>query len=118
MDHLPRSGKTSSSNSLETVSGLTPGTTFSPTLTLTPSWPHCPRQKAAVSVEDTFTAQDGGVWAYTFDALKAAKDKKQVQWGKIIVTESSGNITKVECDPEDESGDTDKFEVAPTAPAG
>lgn len=75
-------------------------------------------EKSAVSVEDTFTAQDGGVWAYTFDALKAAKDKKQVQWGKIIVTESAGNITKVECDPEDESGDADKFEVAPTAPAG
>lgn len=70
-------------------------------------------EKATVSVEDTYTAADGGVWAYTFDALKGAKDKKQVVWGKIIVTESAGSITKIECDPEDTDGDEDKFEVAP-----
>lgn len=67
--------------------------------------------KAAVSVEDTFTAEEGGIWAYTFDALKAAADKNQIYWGKIIVTESTGSITKIECDPEDTDGDTDKFEV-------
>ena len=70
-------------------------------------------EKTTVSVEDTFTSADGGIWAYTFDALKAAADKKQIQWGKIIVTESLGSISKIECDPEDDSGDTDKFEVAP-----
>lgn len=69
-------------------------------------------EKTTVSVEDTFTSADGGVWAYTFDALKPATDKKQVVWGKIIVT-GEGTITKIECDPEDTDGEGDKFEVAP-----
>ena len=63
-------------------------------------------------MEDTFTSADGGVWAYTFDALKPATDKKQVVWGRIIVT-GVGTITKIECDPEDTAGEGDKFEVAP-----
>lgn len=67
--------------------------------------------KSAVSVEDTFSASDGGIWAYVFDALKAASDKNQIYWGKIIVTETAGEITKIECDPEDEEGETDKFVV-------
>lgn len=75
-------------------------------------------EKTTVSVEDTFTSADGGVWAYTFDALKAAADKKQIQWGKIIVTESDGNISKIECDPEDKPGADDKFEVAPNPSVG
>lgn len=70
-------------------------------------------EKTTVSVEDTFSTEEGGLWSYTFDALKASKEKKQVQWGKIIVNESAGNITKIECDPEDTSGEGDKFEVAP-----
>lgn len=68
-------------------------------------------KKSAVSVEDSFSTSDGGVWAYTFDALKASSTDKQVYWGKIIVTEASGAISKIECDPEDDSGSTDKFEV-------
>lgn len=68
-------------------------------------------QKAAVSVEDTFTTDEGGIWAYTFDALKASADKTQINWGKIIVTETAGEITKIECDPEEEDGDADKFVV-------
>lgn len=76
-------------------------------------------EKTTVSVEDTYTTADGGVWAYTFDALKASKDKNQVIWGKIIVTPDTGSaITKIECDPEDESGEGDKFEVAPNPDAG
>lgn len=71
-------------------------------------------EKTTVSVEDTFTSADGGVWAYTFDALKPSADKKQIVWGKIIVT-GDNPITKIECDPEDTSGDGDKFEVAPTS---
>lgn len=74
-------------------------------------------EKATVSVEDTFTSQEGGVWAYTFDALKPDTDKKQINWGKIIVTESAGSISKIECDPEDTAGDEDKFEIAPNAPS-
>lgn len=58
------------------------------------------------------------VFGHTLLSLKAAADKKQIQWGKIIVTESGGNISKIECDPEDESGDGDKFEVAPNPSVG
>lgn len=75
-------------------------------------------EKTTVSVEDTFTSADGGVWAYTFDALKHSTDKNQIQWGKIIVTESGGNISRIECDPESVSGDGDKFEVAPNPGVG
>lgn len=76
-------------------------------------------EKTTVSVEDTFTSADGGVWAYTFDALKSAADKNQVQWGKIIVTPTTGSpITKIECDPDGEDGDEDKFEVAPNSGIG
>ena len=57
--------------------------------------------------------------AYTFDALKSAADKNQVQWGKIIATPTTGSpITKIECDPDDEDGDGDKFEVAPNSGIG
>ena len=76
-------------------------------------------EKTTVSAEDTFTSADGGVWAYTFDALKYAAEKKQVQWGKIIVIPATGSsITKIECDPDDEDGDRDKFEVAPNSVIG
>lgn len=69
-------------------------------------------RKTTVSVEDTFTAADGGIWAYSFDALKDG-DHKQVEWGVITVSkDSGGKITKIECDPVDTDGDTDKFEVA------
>lgn len=69
-------------------------------------------EKATVSVEDTFSTEEGGIWAYLFDALKPDSGKNQVSWGKIIITESAGTISKVECDPEDDTGLTDKFEVA------
>lgn len=75
-------------------------------------------EKATVSVEDTFSTADGGVWIYTFDALKPSSEKKQIQWGKIITTESAGSISKIECDPEDTTGDEDKFEVAPNPGVG
>lgn len=67
--------------------------------------------KSAVSVEDTFNTDEGGIWAYTFDALKASSEKAQINWGKIIVTETGGEITKIECDPEETEGSTDKFTV-------
>lgn len=72
-------------------------------------------EKATVSVEDTFTSADGGVWAYTLDALKSPAGRKQVNWGKIIITETAGVISKIECDPEETEGDEDKFEIAPSA---
>lgn len=67
--------------------------------------------KAAASVEDSFTAADGGVWAYTFDALKKDAKSKQIYWGVVTVTESAGSITKIEIDPEDVTGDTDKITI-------
>lgn len=75
-------------------------------------------EKTTVSVEDSFSTADGGVWAYTFDALKPDADKKQIQWGKIIVAESAGTISKIECDPEETEGEEDKFEVAPNPGVG
>lgn len=71
-------------------------------------------EKSTVSVEDTFSSADGGIWAYSFDALKPASGK-QVKWGVVSVTEGDGNISKIEIDPE---GDEEKFEVAPNASLG
>lgn len=68
-------------------------------------------EKSTVSVEDTFTTADGGVWAYAFDALKPASGK-QVKWGVVTVTESAGSVSKIEIDPE---GDEESFEVAADA---
>lgn len=55
--------------------------------------------KSVVSLEDGFTAEDGGTWAYTIDALKDG-DKPQIQWGVISVTETGGAISKVEITPD------------------
>lgn len=67
---------------------------------------------STVSVEDTFSTEEGGIWAYTFDALKPDTGRKQVMWGKIIITED-GSISKVECDPTGIEGEaSEKFEVA------
>lgn len=67
--------------------------------------------KSAASVEDSFTSADGGVWAYTFDALKQDAKHKQIYWGVVTVTESAGAISKIEIDPSDTEGSADKFEV-------
>lgn len=69
-------------------------------------------RKSTASLEDSFTAAEGGNWAYTFDAIKDG-DHKQVEWGVITVTkDAQGKVSKIECDPIDEDGATDKFEVA------
>lgn len=39
--------------------------------------------RAAVSVEDTWAADIGGKWKYTFDVLIPADDSKQIKWGVI-----------------------------------
>lgn len=66
-------------------------------------------EKSTVSVEDTFSTAEGGIWAYAFDALKP-KTGKQVKWGVINVTEEGGEISKIEID---EEGDKEAVEVAP-----
>lgn len=75
-------------------------------------------QKSTASVEDTFTTEEGGAWAYTFDALKKDKNSKQINWGKIIVTESGGTISKIECDPTVVDGEGEKITVGNFTPAG
>lgn len=58
--------------------------------------------KAAVSVEDTWTAADGGVWVYTFDALKADKGD-QVKWGVVAVTGTGDSLNVTFTPNEDDS---------------
>lgn len=68
-------------------------------------------RKSVVSSADSFTAADGGIWEYAFDAIKdGAHD--QIEWGVITVAEAAGTISKVECAPE--SGE--KFEVGANVP--
>lgn len=55
--------------------------------------------KSAVSVEDTWSAADGGLWKYTFDALKPTSGD-QVKWGKVTVG-TDGEVTFTE-NPEEE----------------
>ena len=58
--------------------------------------------KATVSVEDSWTSADGGIWAYTFDALKPGTGK-QVKWGTVVAegTGSSLTVTFTETNDED-----------------
>ena len=54
-------------------------------------------EATTASVEDSFSSADGGVWAYTFDALvpeqSGFEKKKQVQWGTITVGGTKDNYT-------------------------
>jgi hypothetical protein len=67
--------------------------------------------KSAVSVEDTYTSEEGGVWVITFDALKSAANKNQIYWGLIEVTEADGAISKIECDPTCVDETAEKFVI-------
>lgn len=62
-------------------------------------------ENSAASVEDSFTAADGAIWAYNFDALKSPNGRNQVNWGVIKVTESGGKISKITCTTDDETFD-------------
>lgn len=50
-------------------------------------------EKAAISFEDSFSTAEGGVWAYTADALKKDQSTPQVKWGVVEFSESGGKIT-------------------------
>lgn len=54
-------------------------------------------EASTASVEDSYSSADGGVWAYTFDALvpeqSGFEKKKQVQWGTIKVGGTKDNYT-------------------------
>lgn len=52
-------------------------------------------QKANAHLLDSYTAADGGRWAYNFKALKPASGD-QVKWGTFTVTGASGAITSLE----------------------
>lgn len=47
--------------------------------------------KSSASVEDTWSASDGGVWNYSFDALKP-QEGDQVKWGLVSVTETGESM--------------------------
>lgn len=49
-------------------------------------------EKSRVSVEDTFSTDEGTIWAYTFDALKPASGD-QVKSKVVTVSEVNGSIT-------------------------
>lgn len=100
--------------------GIVPGNYALALIPEDPSVPGFVFQKSVLSVEDAYTATDGATWNYTVDAIKKDKDTPQIQWGVINLTESDGNISKVECDPVDTDGDSDKFTVGnfnPPAPS-
>lgn len=50
--------------------------------------------KAVVSVEDSFSTDEGGTVKYTFDALQPTSGS-QVKTGVVTVTESGGTISNV-----------------------
>lgn len=50
--------------------------------------------KTKVSIEDGWSAADGGTWVYTFDALKT-DGHKQIEWGKVTGT-SASNVSFTE----------------------
>lgn len=61
---------------------------------LVPEDPQCEGfyiPKSEVSIEDTWSAADGGQWAYAFDALKPDGETKQVQWGVVAAEKGSGD---------------------------
>lgn len=62
-----------------------------------------------VSVQESYNANDGSIWAYTVDALKPENGHRKVTFGKIIITEELENVSKVEIEPEDET--VAKFEI-------
>lgn len=50
-----------------------------------PAAPGMHMQRCVVSVEDTWTAEEGGQWVYTFDAVKET-GHDQVEWGTVTIT--------------------------------
>lgn len=49
--------------------------------------------KSNVSCEETYTADEGGAWTYTFDALKPATGN-QVKWGTVTVDNGTPSFTE------------------------
>ena len=48
---------------------------------------------SAVSVEDSFSTQEGGADLFTHDALKPSDGSRLVKWGVFTVTDNGGTIT-------------------------
>lgn len=59
-------------------------------------------KRSTASVEDTFTTEEGGIWAYTFDALKPSDGGDQVEWGVVTITSDSDGISEVTVTPIEE----------------
>ncbi|MBQ5839920.1 MAG: VCBS domain-containing protein [Bacteroidaceae bacterium] len=81
-----------------------------------PKVPGFAMEATTASVEDNFTSADGGVWAYTFDALQPTQTSmsnvKQVQWGVINVTEANGTISNITIDLDGEGTTSQAVEIA------
>lgn len=75
-----------------------------------PEVPGIAMEKCTVSVEDSWSSSEGGIWAITFDALQPASGN-QVKDGVIAITGSGDSITSVTITPE---GEDSPVEVAPS----
>lgn len=62
--------------------------------------------KAKPSVSDGWTAEDGGIWEYAFDALKP-ESGDQVKWGVAAVTGSAGNYQVSFTETKEDSDDSE-----------
>lgn len=56
--------------------------------------------KAKVSVSSTWSTSEGGIWEYSFDALKPDSGR-MVKEGPVTIQESAGNISSVTIDEND-----------------
>lgn len=59
-----------------------------------PETPGLMIDRATASLEETWSAADGGQWAYTFDVLRPATGN-QIKWGQVAVSEN-GEVTFTE----------------------
>lgn len=75
-----------------------------------PATPGLAIEKATVSVEDSWSSSEGGIWAITFDALQP-ESGNQVKDGVVEVTGSGDSVTSVKITP---IGESDAVEVAPS----
>lgn len=69
-----------------------------------PAAPALRIKESTASCEDKFTAQDGGSWVYTFDALKPEAGGNQLEWGTATVG-ADGQPSFTPLTPESEDGE-------------
>lgn len=60
--------------------------------------------KATVSVEDTWSSEEGGIWIYTIDALKPDDGSKQVKRVAVTVSGSGDTLDVTYTEFDEETG--------------